>query len=145
MARQVRATVYDMMDAQGMFAKNPANIQSIGSEGTSLYKGPQEYPKMLYHPKGLMRQVEQGEILVTPLGAKEVNKRFELISVMVQNPEEEKELRGEGWHLHPGDAMEAGGGPAAVKSATQVAEMNFADAQARIKELEAQLLAMTKQ
>jgi hypothetical protein len=113
---------------------------------------------MVYHPQGLTKVVEQGEILVTPLGPKEVNRRVELVSKLVASKEDELLARQEGWHLHPGDAVEASGGAKAIKSPQEVleernreveekaakADTAIADAERRIAELEAQLAALAQ-
>lgn len=110
MARQKnRFTVYDMLEAKGAFESNPANIDSRDNEGAMLYKGPIPYPKMMYHPEGKRRITAPGEIIVTPMGPKEVGVQTEIINRTVQNEADELALREQGWHDHPAKAMIAAG------------------------------------
>ena len=141
-ARNKRMTIYDAMEAQGVFASNPANADSMDEQGHALYKGPVEYPKMFYHPTGLKREVKPGELISTPIGPKVVGQLFELISKSAAGPEEEAELRAEGWHDHPAKAIAASGEAAPPISQAQK-EADEKDR--RIKELEAQLAAMKGQ
>lgn len=106
-ARRNRMTIYDLMEAAGKFASNPANAASISEDGTSLYVGPLEYPKMLYHPKGELRIVVPERIEPTPIGPVHIPAQTEMIHRIVQNAAEEDEARSEGWHDHPADAIAA--------------------------------------
>lgn len=105
MARKNRYTVYDLMDDKGVFEKNPANAISPN------YTGPQEYPKMLYHPKGEERVTQKAEIVVTPLGPEKVGEQRELKYVIVNSLEEEEVKLSEGWHKHPALAIGAANDP----------------------------------
>jgi hypothetical protein len=107
-----RLTIYDMMDAKGYFATNPANPGSRDSEGKMLYAGPVEYPKMFYHPNGETKLVDRGTLRATLVGPEKINTRLELVSQIAHGPEEEAELRAAGWHDTPGKAIVAGGGDA---------------------------------
>ena len=79
MARQNnRYTVYDMLDAKGHFDTNPANPGARNDAGDAIYAGPVEFPKMFYHPQGETRVTAPGEIIVTPLGPKQVGQQFEI-------------------------------------------------------------------
>ena len=103
MARKNRYTVYDAMEDRGVFDQNPANAQS------NFYRGPVEYPRMLYHPKGEKRMVVREEKVPTPLGIVTVPAQYELINRTVGSLEEEEEWVQKGWHHHPGEAMAAAG------------------------------------
>ena len=105
-ARAHRFTVFDVMEAQGLFDANPANSTSPD------FKGPVQFPKMFYHPEGKTRVTQKAEILSTPMGPKVVGEQSELITRLAGDPEEEEALRAAGWHDHPARAIEAGGGVA---------------------------------
>ncbi len=105
MPQKTRFTIYDAMEQDGVFDRNPANPNSRDNDGNSIYTGPVEYPKMLYHPEGEERIVVPAEIIMTPLGAKEVNEQRELIHKTVGSVEEEAALITEGWHDHPAKAV----------------------------------------
>lgn len=107
MAQRHRHTIFDKMDYDGVFDKNPANINSRDQDGRSMYKGPQEFPKMLYHPKGEERIVRPGEAVMTHFGPKMVGEEKQLISRTVETKEEELELLKAGWHSRPRDAIKA--------------------------------------
>lgn len=120
MARENIHTVYDRMAAKGFFAQNAANRDSRDKfTGESLYKGPLQFPKMLYHPQGKMRVVVPAVAEATPFGPELRNEQKELISRVVNNEEELAGLLAEGWHKHPADAIAAGGGVAPAKSSVQ--------------------------
>lgn len=128
-------TAFHVMEAQGFFDSNPANAGAMNPEdGSPLYNGPIEYPKMLYHPTGAERQVEPQRIEPSPTGNIIIPARKEMITKIVNNPVEEDKYRAEGWHDHPADAIAAGGGVAPLKSSDQ-----------RIKQLEAELARLQKQ
>lgn len=118
-------TIYDLMEKAGMFRSNPANIDSIDkATRVSLYKGPVQFPKMLYHPKGETRITVPAEIISTPFGAKMVGEQKELISKIVESAEEEAVLKHLGWHDHPAKAIHAGGGEApSISSSEQIASL----------------------
>lgn len=123
-----RFTVYDVMEAKGVFEENPANAVS------PRYAGPIEYPKMFYHPTGKMREVQKAEILQTPYGPTKVGEQFELINRVVNDAEEEKRIRAAGWHDHPAKSIAASGAEAPL----------MAD-HSRIGELEKQLAILQAQ
>jgi len=132
--RHRRFTIYDMMEAKGLFEINPANTDSRDSDGNPLYKGPVEYPKMFYHPKGEERIVTPAEVIVTPLGPKMVNEHREIITQVAANAAEEEALRADGWWDHPAKAIAAGGGIApAVSSDTRIRDL-----EAQIAKLQAE-------
>ena len=134
MARKNRFTIYDALEAAGHFENNPANAGARDTEGRNLYSGPVEYPKMLYHPTGLERVTVPAEVIVTPLGPKEVGEQRELVFQIVQSKEEELALRAEGWHLTAAKAIAAAKDPR-----RPVPAMNAID---RVAELEAELAAL---
>lgn len=109
MARRAnRFTVYDAMEAKGDFDSNPANSFARDSvTGDSIYKGPVEYPKMLYHPTGNEKIVVPAEIVNTPFGPQRLGEQKRLINVIVKNEEEEGKFLSDGWHQHPSQAIRA--------------------------------------
>lgn len=130
-----RFTIFDMMDAKGVFAANPANTHARDpNSGDALYVGPVEYPKMFYHPEGLERQVEAERKEATATGIVTMPARFEMVSKVAKNAEEGKVLRDAGWHDHPAKALLAAGKEAPAMSSG-----------ARISDLEAQMAAMKKE
>lgn len=129
-----RFTVYDVLESKGHFKKNPANINAQDDQGAALYIGPVQYPKMLYHPKGEERIIQEGEVINTPMGPKLIMQQRELIWMIVNNSAEEKQAVAEGWHHHPAEAMRAAGKQAPETGADQV----IAELKRKIAELEAQ-------
>lgn len=107
MSRKVRFTIYDALEAAGFFDNNPANTFARDKDGMNLYKGPVEYPKMLYHPRGEEVITVPAEIVATPLGAKLVGEQKKLISKIVENAEQDEAAQAEGWHDHPAKAIRA--------------------------------------
>lgn len=134
MPRNNRFTIYDVMDQNGVFERNPANAGSRSNDGTALYNGPVQYPKMLFHPQGAEQILVPAEIIVTPLGPKAVGEQRELIYKIANNAQEEADLRAEGWHTHPSGALRAAGKDAPPTGADQ-----------RIAELERQLEGLQKE
>ncbi len=139
-ARRNRFTIFDMMEARGDFATNPANVDSQDPLGNgSLYKGPVPFPRMFYHPKGETRILRPGEVLLDRDGLPRVDRQGreivlgelrEIIWQLAHDADEEAKLRAEGWHDHPALAIAAGGGQAPAMSSDQ-----------RITELEKKLAA----
>lgn len=130
-SRAHRFTVYDVMEAQGVFEDNPANSQSPD------FKGPLEYPKMFYHPEGRERITQRAEILATPLGPQKVGELKELVSRLALDATQEAELRSLGWHDHPSKAIAASG-----REAPPTVSLNReADLEAQIAVLQQQLAA----
>jgi hypothetical protein len=127
-SRKTWFTIYDVMESQGVFEDNPANACS------PMYKGPQEYPKMFYHPEGKEIITQRAEIIATPMGPERVGEIKELIWRGAADADEEAALRELGWHDHPAKAMKAAG-----KEMPQVAHIG------REMELEAQIEALKKQ
>lgn len=135
--RGQRLTIYDIMEARGDFAANPANVGSMSDDGSPLYKGPLEWPKMLYHPEGATREVEPERREPSPTGVITIPAKREMITAIAGSQEEEDALREAGWHLHPADAFVAAGLPAPPKGATQVLQ----EKDHRIAQLERELAA----
>jgi hypothetical protein len=129
-----RFTVYDVLEAKGVFKKNPANVGSQNDRGEALYSGPIPYPRMVYHPEGKERIIQAGEIVVTPLGPQRIMEQREIIHRIVNSYQEEQEAIAAGWHTHPAHAMRAAGKEAPSTGADQV----IADLQRKIQELETQ-------
>lgn len=134
--RDVRHSIYDVMDAKGVFLDNPANADADAErDGRPFSVFPLQYPKMFYHPRGEMRITNPAEVIVTPLGPKMVNEHKELISAIAESESDEKKLRDAGWHDHPSKANAAAGREAAPVSSAQV----IGDLQAEIARLQAKL------
>lgn len=131
--RNKRFTIYDMMEEKGVFTSNPANAHSMNEQdGTSLYAGPVEFPKMLYHPLGAEQVIVPAEVIVTPLGPKSVGEQRQIIYQVVTDAGTERRLLAEGWHTHPARAMAAAGREAPAVSSAQV----IADLEAKIAQLQ---------
>ena len=98
MPRENRFTIYDALEKKGYFDLNPANSYARSpTDGSTLYKGPVPYPKMLYHPLGEEKIVVAAEVLSTPMGPKEVGEQRELIWQIVATPAVDKALAADGW------------------------------------------------
>lgn len=129
-----RFTVFDVMEAKGVFRKNPANVGAQTEQGQPLYNGPVQYPKMLFHPKGEERIISQGELVVTPLGPQRIMQQREIIYKVVNSASEEMELVAQGWHTHPANAIRASGKEAPATGA----DMVIAELQRKIAALQEQ-------
>lgn len=105
--RQNRHTIYDKMEHDGIFDLNSANAYARDNNGLSTYKGPVEFPKMMYHPKGEVKITRPAEAIATPFGPKLVGEEKQLISKTVNTREEELEALAAGWHSRPRDALKA--------------------------------------
>lgn len=104
--RDNRFTIYDALEKAGFFDKNPANSYARDqTTGANLYKGPVEFPKMLYHPEGDRRVVVQAELVSTPFGPKALGEQSELIWQIAENEEQERALLAEGWKDHPAKSI----------------------------------------
>ncbi len=119
-ARSKRFTQYDLMDAAGIFAANPANADAMqDGEGNSIYKGPVQYPRMMYHPEGEERILVEGQFVTDGEGNPLLRngepivrgQQKELVWEMVNSLEEEQVLCAEGWHDHPADSIAAANDP----------------------------------
>lgn len=133
--RNRRFTIYDAMEAKGVFDANPANPYARDPvSNDSLYTGPVPYPKMFYSPTGEYQITVPGEWITTLNGPKLVGEQKELIHTLAKNADEEATLREAGWHDHPAKAITAGGGKAPPTSAGD-----------RIASLEAELARLRAQ
>ena len=133
---------YHVLEAMGYYASNPANANAVDDDGNSIYKGPIEYPKMLFHPEGKIRVVNVGTMEKMPDGTFKEHGRIEEIEWQsVENAEQEAELRAQGWHDSPVKAIRAAPTtskiPAPKLTQTEVMEQMAK----RIAELEAEKAA----
>lgn len=107
-----RFSVYDLMDAKGVFKSNPANAGATTQHGVPIYRGPVKYPRMMYHPTGEEQVVVPekrdtnafGHVTITP-AVKEVK------YILIYSAEEERQVVEAGWHFHPAAAIEAANDP----------------------------------
>ena len=127
--RHSRFTVFDVMEAKGMFDTNAANISS------PQYKGPVEFPKMFYHPTGKKRIIQKAELLNTPFGPQRVGEQFEIISRIAKDVGEAMKLESAGWHDHPAKAIQASG----EKAPPMTAHGRIADLERQLQILQNQL------
>lgn len=127
-----RFTVYDAMEARGVFENNPANSSS--PEHVRF-----EYPKMYYHPEGKRKIIVPGELISTLLGPKLVGQQSELIWKLVSSEDEEKKAVEDGWHDHPTKALKAAGEDVQQSDADRLL-----DANEQIAQLKAALAATQK-
>ena len=105
MARRNKTfTIYDRLEETGYFDSNPANIDSRGPHGEQIYKK-QEFPKMVYHPEGQYKVTNPGEYIGTVMGPKLVGTQSELISKIVNDPEELAEALAAGWKRTPAESV----------------------------------------
>jgi len=130
--RHRRFTIYDMMEAKGVFEANPANPDSRGEDGQALYTGPVPYPKMFYSPTGEERVTTPAEIIVTPLGPKAVGEQRELVHTLANNAQEEADLRAAGWWDHPAKSIAAAG----RKAPSMGSDSRIADLESQIAQLQ---------
>lgn len=130
--RNKRFTIYDMMEERGVFEANPANADSRGQDGLPLYKGPVEFPRMVYHPTGEQRISVPAEIIMTPMGPRKVGEQKQLIDKVVSNQIELDEALANGWHKTPAAAVAIRNGETPVKTQSETIE----DLEARIRELQ---------
>lgn len=103
-----RFTIFDVMEAKGVFAVNSANRDSVDPvTNQPLYEGPVRYPLMMYHPNGDEEVIVQASIEITPYGPQALNEQRALRTAIANNAEEEEDLRDEGWHDQPIAAVNA--------------------------------------
>lgn len=123
-AKNKRFTIYDAMEAAGEFAKNPANREAMNEDGSSAYVK-QEFPKMLYHPKGEERILFAGKKELVNGEMVKVGEVRELIHKLVHNEQELEAALAEGWHRRPGDANSArtGEAPPPASAAERIEEL----------------------
>lgn len=134
-----RFTVYDKMENDGAFAGNPANPDSQSKEGESLYRGPIEFPKMMYHPEGQTEIIVNGEEIETPRGPKLINQQTAMISQVVANAAQEAQLLSEGWHDHPAKAIAVRAETTGEKVPSIGAQTVINSQEAEIRRLQAEL------
>jgi hypothetical protein len=142
-----RFTIYDAMERAGAFDSNPANTFARDKvTGASLYKGPVPYPKMFYHPEGEQNVIVPGEWIQTLRGPQLVGEQKEIIWKIAENPDEEGELRADGWHDHPAKAIRArveGQIARGELPASALKTVPAISSDQRIKDLEAELARIT--
>ena len=105
MARGKRYSIYDYWEENGIFRQNPANIDAVDISGQSAYKGPVEFPKMFYHPKGEEEIVVPASVEQTPWGPQKMNEQRSIKTAIASNAEEALALEADGWHDHPAKAI----------------------------------------
>lgn len=142
-----RFTIYDALEKAGAFDSNPANhFARDKTNGSSLYKGPVEYPKMFYHPQGEQRVLVPGEWIATLNGPKLVGEQKELVSQTVEDLVAENALRADGWWDHPAKAVRArieAAIAAGTLPASALKTIPAMSSDQRIKDLEAELTRIT--
>lgn len=133
MAGMQRYSVYDHMERKGAFQGNPANPDSRDSQGQSLYKGPVNYPKMFYSPKGEELEISPAHLEFDRGREFTVPAKHELKTAVADSPEAERKLRAAGWHDHPAKSIEAGNRERAKLGQTlrPVPEMSSAEVASR--------------
>jgi hypothetical protein len=109
-------SIYHSMEDRGLFEMNKANTQAVSNDGLSIYEGPVQYPKMLYHPKGELHCISQG-ILVTDRDSRPVfDERGQpkyagavwgVKNVIVESEAQEEEMIALGWHYTEAQALRA--------------------------------------
>ena len=135
MAQTRLHTVYHAMDAKGLFDQNPANVSAKNSDGNSIYAGPQQFPKMYYHPLGEENIINPGEWVETVRGVVLLGEQKELVSKVAQNQQEADQLEAAGWWDHPAKSLAARPG-IDPKLVPQISS------DSRIKDLEAKIAAL---
>lgn len=137
-------SIYHAMEDRGVFETNKANAQAVNNDGLSIYEGPVQYPKMLYHPKGEMVCITQG-IMITDRDNRPVYDElgrprhagavWGMRHVIVENEEQEAEYAEKGWHLTEAAAMRAN--PSMAEKAPPKTQLELQAE--RIRELEKML------
>jgi len=144
-----RFTVYDAMEAAGVFSTNPANANAVDKNGRTLYKGPVKFPMMLYHPKGEERISVHGvtdanAIRLPGQPAEKFGEQWEIISKEVNSEEELSEALAEGWHKFPAFAIKAANETWRKERGLTALPVPAISAQSRISELEEQNRRLTE-
>lgn len=103
-----RFTIYDALESAGVFSANPANAGARKPDGTSLYKGPVEYPKMMYFPQQVVIVPASAEVgsLAGQYSGMSLNEQKALKDRIVNDAEEEEQAVSEGWVYTPIEAIE---------------------------------------
>jgi hypothetical protein len=132
MSRRNIHTIYDVLENKGAFSGNPANAGAVDKDGKQLYLGPMDFPKMFYHPKAELVEINPGELVATLEGPRRVNRQTAMAHQVAYTKEDEKRLRAEGWHDHPAKALRATGQNAPATGAAE----HIAELERKIRELE---------
>jgi hypothetical protein len=149
MARKRVFTIYDKMEDDGYFEANAANVGSRDAQGRRLYKGPVEYPRMVYHPEGLHKITTAGRPEATPFGPIMVGEQREVVNMLVDDEPSYKMAKDEGWFDTPAESIaknpkrltagELSLANVPLASAPTSVETELAAAQRKIADLEAKL------
>jgi hypothetical protein len=142
-------SVYHALEDKGLFETNKANAQAVNNDGLSIYDGPVEYPKMLYHPKGEMYCITQG-IMVTDRDNRPVYDEagkpkyagaiWGVKNITVDTETQEAELVSEGWHFTEAQALRANpdtSHKAPPKSQAELQKERIAELEKKLAESEA--------
>ena len=136
--RAKRFTIFDALEERGDFDKNPANASSRDNEGRGLYKGPQKFPMLVYHPEGEEEIIVPATAENTPFGPKWLNEHRAIVHKEINSEEELKTALADGWHDHPAKAIAAGNAKRDPASRKPVPPISSAQT---INDLQAQLEA----
>jgi hypothetical protein len=142
-------SVYHAMEDKGFFDVNKANASAVNNDGVSIYDGPVQYPKMLYHPKGELACITQG-IMVTdrdnrPVYDEAGKPKFAgavwgVKYMIVDSEAQEAELVGQGWHFTEAQALRANpetAHKAPPKSQAELQKERIAELEKKLAESEA--------
>lgn len=102
MPRKRVFTIYDKMEDDGYFEKNPANAGARDEQRRNIYKGPVAFPRMVYHPEGHYRISTAAQPHATPFGPKMLGEQRALIDKICEDQAEYDEAKAAGWHDTPG-------------------------------------------
>lgn len=108
--RGKRFTIFDALEEAGWFDVNPANSYARNNTtGESLFRGPIEYPKMLYSPLGEEEILREGEPEINKITGRWEQRSVvkNIVHKLVHSRSEEQEAEAEGWHTHPALAIRA--------------------------------------
>jgi hypothetical protein len=145
MGRLKRFTIYDAMEERGDFRSNSANSDSMDKSGNQLYKGPVEFPRLVYAAEeevitsGTFETIKgRGDIMVGELKATKF--------LQVNDANELAQALESGWYDHPAKALaaiiatnKAAGIDDRRKVPTITAQETLDAAERKIRELEAEL------
>lgn len=104
-----RFSIFDAMENAGVFRANSANAYAVSKDGASLYRGPVEYPKMLYFPQEIIIVPASAEVgpLAGQYSGMSLNEQRAMKDKIVNDREEEARALAEGWFQTPVEAIEA--------------------------------------
>ena len=105
MRRIKRHTIYDAMEAAGIFDANPANLFSVRPDGSQLYEGPVPFPCVVYAP--VEDIIVNGSWEDTPRGPKFLNEQKAIRHKVVNSKQAFEEAISSGWFDHPAKALKA--------------------------------------